>query len=429
MEGDRIWFHRQRLQWWRVLRVSLLWGGLLAVLVLAFDTPERERPPAAVAVVPSAPASAFLSRRGFTGLANAPVAAERAARLQPSPTVARAGEVEVCGVGAVKGTPADPAGLTALEALRSPAAAAAWLDTVIASGDERARAAALYVRGQLARADATRGLAEPDPRCMDNPVCRKPFEELSAATAERGAARWRDALAQLAARTSDPAAYAYAVQACRAAQGGARAGPCQQVSIEHWARMDERNGVPWLLVADAARARNDAAGAAEAIQRAAQADHLRFHGHSLVQALLSSAPRELSPAQAALLTHDVAGMQVAWNYPTYQAATRHCSEGAQSTGVRDTCRQLAELMVRKPGTLQDLSIGIVLGERAGWPADRVKSLRDSFNSLHAAGSRALVSDMGLGCQAVDRYRRFFVEVARVGEVAAFRQAAAASAPR
>src|SRR5688500_7775469 len=141
MEGDRIWFRRQRLQWWRVLRVSLLWGGLLAVLVLGTErTPDPATSAAPVAVpVPSAPASAFLSRRGFMGLADAPVAAERAARLQPSAAVARAGEVEVCGVGTVKASPADPAGRDALDALRSPAAAAAWLDTVIASGDERAR--------------------------------------------------------------------------------------------------------------------------------------------------------------------------------------------------------------------------------------------------------------------------------------------------
>lgn len=432
MERGRIWFNKQGLQWWRVLRVSLLWGGLLAVLVLATsEPPQRERPPSSgtAAVVPTAPASAFLSRRGFSGLANAPIAAQRAAREQaPGEVAGLAGEVEVCGVGRVKASPADKSGRAALETLRSPAAAAAWLDSVIASGDERTRAAALYVRGQLAQADATRGLADPDPVCLDNQACRKPFDDLAAAAAERGGSRWRDALAQVAVRTADPAVYGYAVQACRSSQGGMRGGPCQQVSLEHWARLDERNGVPWLFVADAARARNDAAGVADAIQRAAQADHLRFHGHSLVQALLASPPRELSPAQAALLTHDVVNMQLGWTPPSHQATLRHCSDGAQNPGVRDTCRQLAELMVRRPATVLDLNTGIALGERAGWPADRVRSLRDGASALRTAGAAA-IPDTALGCQAVDRFRRHFVEVARVGEVAALRQAVAASAPR
>jgi hypothetical protein len=428
---ERIWFHERRPQWWRVLRVSLLWGGLLMVAVLALDEPEPARPAAPpVAVVPSAPASAFLSRRGFVGLANAPIAAQRARAQASAPAgVSASAEVEVCGVGRVRTSGSDRTGRAALEAMRSPAAAAAWLDTVIASGDERARAAALFVRGHLAQADATRGLADPDPVCMDNPACRKPFEDLSAATAERSGARWRDALAQLGTRTADPAVYAQALQACRTPQGGSRPGPCQQITLEQWARLDDRNGVPWLHLAEAARARNDTAAMADALQRAAQADQLRHHGFSLVPWLLASPPRELSPAQGALLTHDVINLQLAWAAPSYLAPIRLCSEGTPGAGVRDTCRQLAELMVRKPGTLMDLNIGITLGERSGWPPDRVKALRDGHNATRSAGSALVNADMALACPAVDRLRRHFVEVGRIGEAAAIRQAMGASAPR
>lgn len=428
---DRIWFHERRLQWWRVLRVSLLWGGLLMVLVLATEQREPEPPPApAAAPLPTAPASAFLARRGFVGLANAPIAAERAARAQAAASAAAVatGEVEVCGVGRVKSAASDRAAQAALEAMRSPAATAAWLDTVIGTGDERARGAALYVRAQLASFEATRHLANADAVCLENAACRKPLDELSSATAERGAARWRDALAQLAATTADPVVYAYAVQACRK-QGGARAGPCQQITLERWARLDERDATPWLHLADAARARNDAAGAAEALQRAAQAEQLRWHGLTLVQALLASPPRELSAAQAALLTHDIVGIQSAWISPSYQGPIRHCTDATPTAGVRDTCRQLADLMVRKPGSLLDLTMGITIGERAGWPADRVKQARDSLNALRSSGGAALVPAQALSCPAVERLRRHHVDVGRVGEVAALRQAAAASAPR
>lgn len=430
---QRIWFHQQRPQWWRVLRVSLLWGGLLMVLVLATDKPEPQRPAAPpVAVVPSAPASSFLSRRSFVGLANAPIAAQRARSQASAPAPAAAvaaGEVEVCGVGKVRTGASDRGGRAALEALRSPAAAAAWLDTVIASGDERARAAALHVRAHLAQAEAARGLADPDPACMDNAACRKPFEELSAATAERSGARWRDALAQLAARTADPAVYAHALQACRTPQGGTRPGPCQQVTLEQWARLDERNGVPWLHLADAARMRNDAAAMADALARAAQADHLRHHGFSLVPSLLASPPRELSPAQATLLTHDVVNLQLGQAGPSYLAPIRHCSEGTPGAAVRDTCRQLAELLVRKPGTLMDLNMGITLGERSGWPPERVKSLREGYNTTRAVGSTLANVESALACPAAERLRRHWVEVGRVGEVAAIRQAMGASAPK
>ena len=424
---NRIWFHERRLQWWRVLRVSLLWGGLLMVLVLATDNRETERPPAApVAVVPSAPASAFLARRGFVGLANAPIAAERARRLQPeTPRTGTPGEVEVCGVGRVRPSPSDPGGHAALESHRSNVALAAWLDTVIQGGEERERAAALWMRARVAGDHATRDIDRIADSCGDNDACRKPHEELATAAADRSASPWLDRLAQMATRSTDPEVVAYAVQACGVLGGaGKRRGACQSISVEHWARVDENNVVPWLHVAQAARQRGDAAAATEALQRASQAEQLKHRGASLVRTLLSEEPRGLSQAQASLLLTDLIGIQAAMPLVHPGLLTSECSEAAIAQPQRrEVCSRLAERMVRQPDMLVDMTAGARVGERLGWHRDRLVAIRVQAGTLSHAGLSPLNEP---SCDSMAKVRRHWIQVGRVGERAAILDSVAAS---
>lgn len=411
------------------MRVALLWGGVLAVFVLATSESPRPRPAAPpAAAVPTAPASAFLARRGHSGLATGPIAAQRAIREQATPPSAGgADEVEVCGVGKVRPSPSDPGGTSTLEAHRSNVALAAWLDSVIQGGDERARAAALLVRAKVSSEQATRDLVRPEGACRDNEACRKPFEDLASSTGERAASPWRDRLVQLAARTADPAVFAYAVQACGAWQGPGRSGSCQQVSLEQWARIDERNAVPWLYVAQAARVRGDAAAAAEAMNRAAQADHWKLHGLSLVRALVPEEPRGLSRSQAALLVHDLVGLQSAVAMPYYALFNTQCGDAALAhPSQRDTCTRLAELMLRQGDTLTDLTVAARVGERLGWPKERVAATRAQAALLSQAVTGRPMERDASSCESVDRLRRHWINVSRVGERAAILENVAAS---
>ena len=61
----------------------------------------------------------------------------------------------------------------------------------------------------------------------------------------------KEALVKLASASRDPQVYALAFLSCGYTGGGA----CDLLSAQQWAEMDSDNGVPWLLVASAARPR------------------------------------------------------------------------------------------------------------------------------------------------------------------------------
>src|SRR2546423_749514 len=74
-----------------------------------------------------------------------------------------------------------------------------------------------------------------------------------------------------AADTRDARVYALAFHACGAGQGAQRAPSCPLLSVDAWTRLDPDNAVPWLAAAAQAEQRQDSAGVAEAIRRAARA--------------------------------------------------------------------------------------------------------------------------------------------------------------
>jgi hypothetical protein len=197
----------------------------------------------------------------------------------------------------------------------------------VQSGDERARrrrAAGARRTCRASRSCARR--SGPTRSCNDNEACRRPFEDAAASLGDRAAAPWRERLAQLAVRSSDPAVYAYAVQACRGAPPSGRGSRARRSRWSSGRGSTSATRRPWLYLADAARARNDSAALVDALQHAAQADQMRAHGQSLVRSLLASRAAGAEPRAGALATIDIVGMQVGWAPPSYGGAMRYCSE-------------------------------------------------------------------------------------------------------
>lgn len=92
--------------------------------------------------------------------------------------------------------------------------------------------------------------------------------------------------------------------------------------------------------------------------------------------------------------------------------------GNGSRGVGRCDRAVAELLVGPETTLLYFSLGTKLGERVGWPAERVHQLSDEKEELlRISASNTLIP---VSCAAISRINTFVDERARVGEIGALR---------
>jgi hypothetical protein len=178
--------------------------------------------------------------------------------------------------------------------------------------------------------------------------------------------------------------------------------------------------MPWIAVAQAARASGDVQAEAAAFARAAEARRVRSPGESLLQFGLQEAPRDATPAEKASLSIELIGHEVALIGPELSEVMRYCSAAAvKQTQIRKDCNAVAELLVGPQTTLLYFSLGAKLGERVGWPAERVHQLTDEKEELlRLAASNTLIPG---SCDAISRINTFTDERSRLGEIGALRE--------
>lgn len=303
---------------------------------------------------------------------------------QPGP-----GEAEVCGIGIVKVSARDPDGLTHIP---EQARSRTWdhLRAVFAASPaERTRALGLMLEARLQSGRATAA---------------------------------RDALAQVAAASSDALVYALAIEACRSLDAKqAAAGACQLINAEQWARLDAQNAVPWLSLAWMARQRGDAAGVAEAVYRASLARVSDAHAFVVPTTVSQALPADLPPLGRTIALVDAWRVQAAFHLPSHHAAIAYCAEGAVAdSNLRQVCDQLAKLLLEQGRAAPDPLAGRTIGERVGWPLEQVQALRDEQNMLlHTAAERARGSTV-LSCENVTRMTEWAAQAAEMGEFGALR---------
>jgi hypothetical protein len=323
------------------------------------------------------------------------ISAPRHVVTSPPPANGAEKQIEICGFGKVS-LPADDYLVTyEFLAPKTRRAAQRWQSALLSSDNYRARAAGLFLEGKIAQGTAVEPMTE----------------------------QTRDALAQLAAGAQDPVVYALAVNACGRGDENPALSACAQISPQAWARLDPDNAEPWLMLVERARRAKDTDAEAYAFAQAAKAHRDDSWSDSLFELSESLLPGDVTPLERWYFATQVFGVAAAAFIP-YQATFKHCSDEAMRDGsVRQQCADLADLMVTKGTTLLDFSLGIRLGSRAGWPAQRVDALRQQFNAmmqtLVQAGSD---ENEPWSCRSVERGNAYASLRTRLGEVGAAHEA-------
>lgn len=387
-----------RMRWVGAGLVVLVLGGLVwqAVEAGLAQAPQAEE--STVEGLAHPQKVEMLARMDDAQLSLQGVTAMSAALLAPPPAAPAlaADETELCGLGRVKadesGRPRDMAPIhTAAQRARQQV-----LPLLIGSPDDNLRAAGLL----MVALDAS-----------------GPSEVALDGLLDGGASRARDELASLAAFKGTPQVYAWAMRACQQQRGE---GACRLLSAEQWARLEPGNAMAWLQVAADAQLRRDEPAVAEAMYRVSQAAKSDARPGALAAVVLAKLPPEADLVSRIGLANELARLETRAELPLV-AASQHC--GARE--VRDANRQqvcvaVAEVLARRGSTAAEAALAASIGERAGWPAERVAAAAEERDAL----AQVVVASQAdaWSCNALAQSLARIHETARHGELATLRGA-------
>jgi hypothetical protein len=109
----------------------------------------------------------------------------------------------------------------------------------------------------------------------------------------------------------------------------------------------------------------------------------------------------------------------------FNPVSQYCSrEAMNDPAVHRQCAALAELLVNKATTLLDFSMGKSLGERVGWPSERVERLTQQLNASMQVIAQVTPLDpkQQWSCDSVARGNAFMSERIQLGELGFARDA-------
>jgi hypothetical protein len=422
-----IWFDPPRVRWGRVLGTA----AILFVPLLGWMAYERgvwtgdETTVIAGGAKAIRTADTRVERVGTAGSLRSVAPALPGSSAPARPT---ADEIEVCGVGTFKvgADRADAAVIT--ERIlndHSPAARSAWLKAMQSSPSMRTRAAGFYLEAlqptRLVEADMVHEELQRDAECGGAKACIEQLERQRAQQRDAKGSTPRDQLARLAQESSDPMVYAYAMNLCDRVQlpsrSGGAPGACQLLSYEQWATVDPDNAQPWLVRAE----RVSGVEQAEAIERAAQSKAIKSYWGSLPPLVMAVQPATVPAVERILMSMDSMAADGAFPIAA-SAVTRYCTLPLLGdANRRQTCNVLAELFVTRSDTLVTRGVGESLGERLGWPAERLAKLQEESDALRQALEERGAAP-SLSCHDLEANQAHFAEVSRLGEIGAARAA-------
>jgi hypothetical protein len=364
---------------WRVVGAT----AVVAVILLAVGWVFKERPRAVPVVATPPRVGIRLKAASSHDLPN--VVPPRV------PSASGAASPEGCGIVKATHTTDDDSESDDLVISATPQTHDRWRAALLDSADSRARAIGLVIRrvGQV--------------------------RDGSVVQAEES----RDEVVQLAAGAGDPAVYAIAIGLCRAPSSDANmTGACRRISLSEWTRLDPDNAVPWILTAQAARARNDTQAEAVAFARAADTHKIDNSSDSLLSFGLTELPPDITPAEKMSLAVELIGIEAAWEGPELSEISRYCAADAlRWDETHKECNAVAELLVNHGSTLINFGLGTRIGERLGWSSERLQDLSQE----RAALLRLLTDEeSGWSCEKVYRVNEFIDKRAQLGELEALR---------
>ncbi|HYM48641.1 MAG TPA: hypothetical protein VES91_09170, partial [Burkholderiaceae bacterium] len=107
--------------------------------------------------------------------------------------------------------------------------------------------------------------------------------------------------------------------------------------------------------------------------------------------------------------------------PAYRPVMSLCgAEPMNDVNRRQLCSDIGDALVQRDSSLIGLLVGIAIGERAGWPRDRVEKLREEKDALQIMDAASTVTDRWLSCPWFDKFDAWAREIASHGEVGAGR---------
>jgi hypothetical protein len=305
-----------------------------------------------------------------------PASSPSATATAPTAPPFAPGEIEVCGFGRAQADTPEAEQLTARANDLLEGALATHLRRMRGSADERTRAAAMMALGDL------------------------------------------PPLVTLAMRTSDPAVFAFAQQACLRRDARETGNPCALLSDEQGARLDPDNGFAWLKVADGARQRGEADNMVAALQRVATSPAHDVREFGFYALAMGALPAGTTDAERLQVSVGLMGIQASLALSSHQSITAHCTEAlAREVNRQPLCGALADHLVARGSLLIHSGIGARIGERAGWPAGRVERVRARFHALSSAQAGQLERAPGgpVGCEAMRIAERWWIDASHLGE--------------
>jgi hypothetical protein len=320
---------------------------------------------------------------------------------------------EICRFGL---QPVDDDGNLNLEKFITPTAGvlAGVAEKYVASGDQTKHLVGLYTKVVAAGMGAREEIFAQYPGCSDDADC------LSKAVGaqEIAASKASESLALQAITTRDANLYAVAFYQCQERKSPA----CDAITGERWLTIDAENAVPWLFVAQAAGKRKDEIAAGAALKRASELAKYDKRIPKLDLILQDSAVRSLPLLEQAeianLLVGSYLSAETALSYGNVFQYCKFAQQGASDR--RNVCDKLGNLMVERDSTLLAFAIGTSIGEKAGWPQERLDKLKAERLAYSQTAQNQFLDTNMVSCDGAIAQREWIANIIEFGELAALR---------
>lgn len=318
---------------------------------------------------------------------------------------------EVCRFGL---QPVDDDGNLNLEKFITPTAGvlAGVAEKYVASGDQTARLVGLYTKVVAAGMGAREEIFAQYPGCSDDADC------LSKAVGaqETAASKASESLALQAIATRDADLFATAFYQCQERKTPA----CDAITGERWSTIDAENAVPWLFVAQAAAKRKDEIAAGIALKRASELAKYEKRIPKLDLILQDSTVRSLPLLEQAGIANLLIGSYFSAE-PSYGSVFQYCKFAQQGApDRRNVCDKLGNLLVERDTTLLAFMMGTSIGEKAGWPNERLDKLKAERVAYSQTAQNQFLETNVYSCDGANAQREWIANIIEFGELAALR---------
>lgn len=295
---------------------------------------------------------------------------------------------------------------------------------MLESDSPRTRVAGWVMTAAYAREKASdQAPAQAKPSCSGGDCVAEPPQAAAA----------RDAVMAIATSSDDPAVLRLALMACP--HTDQKLGPpCMRALAERWVQIEPTNAAAWMQLAGIASQRKDERAVASAMRGVSQASVVDSRFGLLAHEAIRLVDSGASPLAGLGIAIAVIGIEAATVWPM-QPVSKHCEAAALNDGARRTeCEGIAMLFTEHSRQLLDFSLGITLGKRLGWSADRIERLEVQKTAMTEAGSKPwrdasgeLVDPLDItSCRGIGHLRGWVRDLAEMGEIAALRKRIAAS---